>query len=150
MEYENSMTVFRIGSTNCKVIRHISLFMIVVFTLFGCSSDPLRVNITEFSACKGWDESGKPVGISKNFSPHEQEIYACGRLRTNRPPLTISVEWYYENKQVSREILRGVDDYFYSRFNPTEGHLLEGDYRIEVVVGRLTMQEAEFQVKSLD
>jgi hypothetical protein len=124
--------------------------MIVVLTLFGCSSDPLRVDITEFSACKGWDKSGKPVGISNSFSPHEQEIYACGRLRTNNPPLVISVKWYHENEQIARETLRGVEDYFYSRFTPTQRHLPEGDYRIEVVVGRLIMQEAEFHVKSLD
>jgi hypothetical protein len=124
------------------------LLIIPLLPLLSCTSSlPLSVTIRELSACKGWDRTGKPVGISRTFLPDEERIYACGRLETNDPPITLVVHWSYEGKPIFREIVYDVDNYFYSSIGSTGDTFPEGVYKIEVVVGKDHMQQVEFRVE---
>jgi len=90
---------------------------------------------------------GKPVGITKTFLPDEERIYACGRLETNDPPITLVVHWWHEGKLIFREIVYDVEGYFYSSIGPTGETFPEGDYKVEVFVGKDLMQEISFRVE---
>lgn len=122
--------------------------LIIGLILFSCTPPkPLEVNITSLVACKSWDKEGKPIGVSKIFSPTEKRIYACGHLRTNDPPIALVVDWYYENRLISSEVLKDVYDNFHSSIEPSQETFPIGEYRIEVVVGKRPMQSTEFRVE---
>jgi hypothetical protein len=122
--------------------------LIIGLILFSCTPPkPLEVNITSLVACKSWDKEGKPVGVSKIFSPTEKRIYACGHLRTNGPPIALAVYWYYENRLISREVLTDVYDDFHSFIEPSKETFPKGEYRIEIVVGKWVIQSTEFRVE---
>jgi hypothetical protein len=109
--------------------------------------EPLEVNITSLTACKSWDKTGKPTGVSKIFSPTEKQISACGHLRTNQPSIALVVYWYHEDKLITREVLKDVVDNFHSSIKPSQKIFSTGNYRIEVVVGKWVMQSTEFRVE---
>ena len=125
-----------------------SLTLITLFSLLVCSSSPpFSVTIRELSACKGWDKARKPIGISKTFSPEEKRIYACGRLETNNPPITITIDWFYEGKHISSQVVADVTDYFYSPIEPEGQTFSEGSYEIKVYVGNRLVHQVGFRIE---
>ena len=124
------------------------ILIVVGLVLSSCTPPPpLEVSITSLSACKDWDKTGNPLGVSKIFSPNEERISVCGHLQTNDPPITLSVNWYYEDKLITTEVVRDVFDNFHSSIEPSGENFAIGDYQVEVFVGKRVMQSVEFRVE---
>jgi hypothetical protein len=135
------------GKSFCKLTTWLSS-LAVILSVVSCSATvkPITAGITELSACKGWDGSGKPIGIYDVFQPDEDRIYACGYLMTNQP-ITFQVHWYYEDELVFTQVGEYGEGYFYSFIEPKGENFPIGRYRIEVVIGKMVIRSTEFRVE---
>ncbi len=120
---------------------------VVSFIIFSCiPPEPLEATITEFSTCKGWDTGGKPLELSDIFVSSEKHIFVCGYVQTNQP-VTITIHWYYENHIVNGEILTDLKTgYFYSTLETKEKVFPNGEYVVEVVIGKKAVKSANFRI----
>ncbi len=125
------------------------LFLSMLFTLLmGCTSqEHLNVTITDLPTCTGWDDLNTPIGVSQTFSTDEAYIYACGKLDVSKNPITLPINWYYEDKLIYREVLSGVTNgHFYSLLDPEQHIYAEGKYRFEVIIYKTPQYGANFQI----
>ena len=140
------MTCFLEGRLFSRLLRILCLTVALFVVSCSLAIKPLAVGITELSACKGWSDAGKPVGVSNVFQPEVDRIYACGYLMTNQP-ISFQLLWYYEDELVLRQTGRYGEGYFYSYMDSTEESFPVGNYRIEAVVGKMVVQSTEFRVE---
>ena len=112
------------------------------FVILGCTPPPQAiVTVLELSTCQGWDKHNeRPIGVSEVFSSTDEKIMVCGRLESNM---------YDESRRelVYRETIYDVTKYFFSTFTPTYGDFEEGNYSVEVIVGKLPQMSANFKIE---
>ncbi|MEW5959068.1 MAG: hypothetical protein AB1801_15155 [Chloroflexota bacterium] len=147
----NFLTYLRKNNFNNIVIR-LLLGLITILLVVSCSFvnvevEPIGATVKELSVCKGADEIGKPVGVSKVFSPEEERIFACGYLETLQP-IDIDIQWYYKNELVFRQTGKDIKGYFYYFIRPEKIDAFpEGAYRIDVLIGGVVAESTEFRVE---
>lgn len=114
------------------------------------SPDHFTVVITEVSLCQGLDEAGKPKPVSNVFSSDEDSISICGHLRVNYPPVGLEIYWYNEDESIFDDRIFKPDEaeyYFSSTIKPAGEAFQEGNYRVDLIIGRAKVWSTKFSVK---
>ena len=137
--------------TNQESLKIDILICLVLFTGFllaSCKpSEPFSATITELSTCQGLDTLGNPIKISPIFASNVDRISVCAHLETNIPPITLSVNWYHNDRLIHRHTLRTGNGYFDSALEATDGTFQTGVYIAETVIGKRPVQTIEIRVE---
>ncbi len=126
------------------------ILAIAVFVLtLGCglSGRPIGVTISEIGTCADYDKtSHEPIGITNEFAPDSERIAVYFFADTNLDT-DVTYRWFLENEQIV-EYKAPLDQGYNFGWIMLEEAFPEGEYRVEILLGQVTLRSTTFRVIS--
>jgi hypothetical protein len=132
-----------------KMMRVLIPAMVVFALILGCnlSGRPVSVTISEIGTCADYDTtSHEPIGITQEFAPNSEKIAVYFYTDTNLDT-EVTYRWFLENERIV-EYKAPLDQGYNFGWIMPEGAFPEGEYRVEILLGQVTLRSTTFRVVS--